>query len=147
MKRISTLPTRRGWRTDAGRWLFVPSREETDMKGAVLGLDVGGANLKAAHTYGAARSLPFALWKDPGRLAAALHPLLADGRAAARLAVTMTGELGDCFESKRDGVAAILDAVEEAAGGLPLRVFTVEGRFLDAASARRSPLQVAAANW
>ena len=35
------------------------------MKRPVIGLDVGGANLKAAHTNGAARSQPFALWKNP----------------------------------------------------------------------------------
>ncbi len=38
------------------------------MKPSVLGLDMGGANLKAAHTNGAARSRPFALWKNPGGL-------------------------------------------------------------------------------
>jgi (4-(4-[2-(gamma-L-glutamylamino)ethyl]phenoxymethyl)furan-2-yl)methanamine synthase len=117
------------------------------VKRPVLGLDVGGANLKAAHTNGAARSRPFALWKDPAGLAPALRSLIADMPAAEVLAVTMTGELCDCFESKREGVAAILDAVEEAAGRTPVRVFSLDGRFLDVASARRSPLQVAAANW
>jgi probable H4MPT-linked C1 transfer pathway protein len=123
------------------------------MKRPVLGLDVGGANLKTAHTNGAARSRPFALWKDPAGLAAALRALVADMPTADLLAVTMTGELCDCFETKRDGVAAILDAVEEAwhalpgRATLPVRVFTTQGRFLDAASARRFPLDVAAANW
>ena len=40
-----------------------------------LALDIGGANLKAAHTSGATRSLPFALWKQPERLADALRCL------------------------------------------------------------------------
>ena len=83
------------------------------MQRRVLGLDVGGANLKAAHTDGAALSRPFALWKDPGGLAGALRGLIAEMAAADLLAVTMTGELCDCFESKRQGVLAILDAVEE----------------------------------
>ena len=30
-----------------------------------LGFDVGGANIKAAHSSGQARSLPFELWKRP----------------------------------------------------------------------------------
>ena len=32
---------------------------------AILGLDIGGANLKAAHTDGTARSVAFPLWKHP----------------------------------------------------------------------------------
>ena len=117
------------------------------MNRAVLGLDVGGANLKAAHTDGAARSRPFALWKHPGGLADALRGLVAETPAADVLAVTMTGELCDCFESKRQGVLAILDAVEAAAAGKPVRVWRIDGRFTDLAEARAAPLKAAAANW
>ncbi len=114
---------------------------------AILGLDVGGANLKAAHTNGAARSRPFALWKNPASLADALRGLIAETPAADALAVTMTGELCDCFESKRQGVGAILDAVEASAAGKPIRVWTIDGRFTDLAKARAAPLMAAAANW
>ena len=114
---------------------------------SVLGLDVGGANLKAAHAGGAARSRPFALWKNPGGLADALRGLIAEMPSAELLAVTMTGELCDCFESKRQGVIAILDAVEEAAAGKPIRVWRTDGQFVDLAAARNTPLKAAAANW
>ena len=117
------------------------------MNRPVLGLDVGGANLKAAHTTGVARSRPFALWKDPGGLGDALRGLIAEMPAAESLAVTMTGELCDCFESKREGVAFILDAVQEAAGRTRVEVFCNEGRFVVPEAARGMPLQVAAANW
>jgi (4-(4-[2-(gamma-L-glutamylamino)ethyl]phenoxymethyl)furan-2-yl)methanamine synthase len=117
------------------------------MKPSVLGLDVGGANLKAAHTDGAARSRPFALWKNPGGLADVLRGLIADMPSADLLAVTMTGELCDCFESKGQGVNAILDAVEAAAAGKPIRVWRTDSRFVDVAAARRNPLMAAAANW
>ena len=117
------------------------------MQRRVLGLDVGGANLKAAHADGAARSRPFALWKDPGGLAGALRDLIADMPDADLLAVTMTGELCDCFESKRQGVIAILDAVQEAAQGKPIRVWRTDGKFVDITEARKTPLQTAAANW
>ncbi len=113
----------------------------------VLGLDIGGANLKAAHSGGAARARPFALWKDPAALPAALRELLRDWPPFDRLAVTMTGELCDCFPSKRHGVAAILDAVEEAAGSVPVRVWQTGGRLADPASARAVPLRTASANW
>jgi probable H4MPT-linked C1 transfer pathway protein len=117
------------------------------MTPGVLGLDVGGANLKAAHSGGAARSHPFALWKEPAALPGRLQRLLAAMPPADVLAVTMTGELCDCFESKRQGVGAILDAVGEAAGGLPVRVWRNDGRFVDPAAARAAPLRTASANW
>jgi probable H4MPT-linked C1 transfer pathway protein len=127
---------------------FTTERKQSPpMTPTVLGLDVGGANLKAAHTDGAARTRPFDLWKDPAGLPAALAALLSEMPRADRVAVTMTGELCDCFETKREGVAAILDAVEKAAGGTPTRVWRNDGRFVDVAAARQTPLQVAAANW
>ena len=42
------------------------------MAASVLGLDIGGANLKAAHSAGLARLMPFELWKYPAGLASAL---------------------------------------------------------------------------
>jgi probable H4MPT-linked C1 transfer pathway protein len=113
----------------------------------VLGLDIGGANLKAAHTRGAARLRPFALWKDPAGLPDALRSLLHEMPSFDLLAVTMTGELCDCFETKRQGVAAILDAVEAVAGRSLVRVWRTDGRLVDAATARQTPLRTAAANW
>jgi probable H4MPT-linked C1 transfer pathway protein len=113
----------------------------------VLGLDIGGANLKAAHTGGAARVRPFALWKAPAALPDALRALLRDWPPFDRLAVTITGELCDCFESKRQGVAAILDAVEAAAAPVPIRVWRTDGRSVDPAAARAAPLLTASANW
>src|SRR5579884_2539286 len=114
---------------------------------AVLGLDIGGANLKAAHTDGQARSVPFELWKQPKRLPDVLRRLIHDLPSANELAVTMTGELCDCFRSRRHGVLAILDAVAAAAGQTPVRIWGNDGRFADPPEARRKPLQVASANW
>jgi probable H4MPT-linked C1 transfer pathway protein len=121
------------------------------MARAILGLDVGGANLKAAwSTLGGppARSVPFALWRDPAGLGREIKKLIAgcDYPAFDRLAVTMTGELCDCYGSKREGVLAILDGVEEAAS-VPVDVWTTQGRFATLAQARHQPLAAAAANW
>jgi probable H4MPT-linked C1 transfer pathway protein len=114
---------------------------------SVLGLDIGGANLKAAHTEGRALSVPFALWKEPALLPHALRKLVETMPPADVWAVTMTGELCDCFESKRQGVLAILDAVSDVAGNTPVRVWRNDCRFVDLATARKTALQVAAANW
>jgi probable H4MPT-linked C1 transfer pathway protein len=113
----------------------------------IVGLDIGGANLKAADAGGRALTVPFPLWKQPERLAEALRDLLEKFSPADALAVTMTGELCDCFPNKRQGVAHILEAADRVAAGRPLWIWTHEERFVDAAAARTIPLRVAAANW
>jgi probable H4MPT-linked C1 transfer pathway protein len=117
------------------------------MPRTALGLDIGGANLKAAHSAGPARSRPFALWKAPAALPDALRDLLRDWPPYDVLAVTMTGELCDCFTTKREGVLTILDAVSAVAGSAPVRVWRTDGRLVDLAAARAAPLLAAAANW
>src|SRR5262249_4761154 len=64
-----------------------------------------------------------------------------------RLAVTMTGELCDCFESKRQGVEAILATLEPLASRSAICIWHQDGRFVDLERARADPLSVAAANW
>jgi (4-(4-[2-(gamma-L-glutamylamino)ethyl]phenoxymethyl)furan-2-yl)methanamine synthase len=112
-----------------------------------LGLDIGGANLKACHSTGVASLRPFALWKNVDALGCVLKEFLGQLPDHDVLAVTMTGELCDCFETKREGVQRILDAVESAAAGRPVRVWRTDGRFRDLAAARADPLPTAAANW
>jgi probable H4MPT-linked C1 transfer pathway protein len=114
---------------------------------AVLGLDIGGANLKAATADRRAVSVPFALWKQPDKLPAALAELVGRFPDADELAVTMTGELCDCFETKRQGVDAILRAVANVSRSRPVRVWSTDGVFLATTEARANHLKVAAANW
>ncbi|MBI2803835.1 MAG: H4MPT-linked C1 transfer pathway protein [Planctomycetes bacterium] len=117
------------------------------MSKPTLGLDIGGANLKAVHSSGQARAVPFALWKYPERLGTELKRLCDSVPAFDRLAVTMTGELCDCFETKREGVKAILRAVRTVAGTTAIWVWTTGGRFLTLEEANEKPLSAAAANW
>lgn len=113
----------------------------------ILAFDIGGANLKAADGRGFAVSRFFPLWQEPNELADALAALTADAPPADCFAVTMTGELADCFETKADGVGHILAAVERVAGDRRVLVYRTDGRFVSAAQARNEPLAVAAANW
>jgi len=113
----------------------------------VLGLDIGGANLKAAHARGAARLVPFALWKRPELLPERLRELLDGLPPWDVLAVTMTGELCDCFENKRAGVRAILDAVRHVAEPSRVRLWSNLGRFVAWDAATHDPLMLASANW
>ena len=112
-----------------------------------LGLDIGGANLKAADGRDAAVSVPFPLWKNPDGLADALRDLAGRFPPFDRLAVTMTGELCDCFETKAGGVAHILEACEKLAAGRPVWVWQTAGEFVDPATARECWQLTAAANW
>jgi (4-(4-[2-(gamma-L-glutamylamino)ethyl]phenoxymethyl)furan-2-yl)methanamine synthase len=117
------------------------------MAPTILGLDIGGANLKAATADKRAVSVPFPLWKQPDKLPAALAELVARFPDADELAVTMTGELCDCFETKRDGVNAIISAVRFASGARPIHVWSTDGVFLNSEEAKRNHMKVAAANW
>ncbi|MFP6738325.1 MAG: hydantoinase/oxoprolinase family protein [Planctomycetota bacterium] len=110
------------------------------------GIDIGGANLKGARDDGIVVTRAFALWREPEGLAAALRELLAALEPFDRLAVTMTGELCDCYSSKEEGVLHILAAVEEAAAIAPQFWLLDEG-LCDLERARAEPLQAAAANW
>ena len=112
----------------------------------VSGLDIGGANLKAAHTDGQALSVPFELWKNAGPFAGRAPPADHEMPPADVLAVTMTGELCDCFESKRQGVLAILDAVAAVADD-PRARLAERWPFRRCRRGRAAPLHAASANW
>jgi probable H4MPT-linked C1 transfer pathway protein len=112
-----------------------------------LGLDIGGANLKAADASGFATARPFAIWRAPEKLTSELQSLLANAPPHRRLAVTMTAELADCFETKAAGVRAIVDAVVAAADGRVVSVYATTGEFLAPHEAQNRPLEVAASNW
>lgn len=112
-----------------------------------LALDIGGANLKAADGHGFAESYAFALWREPNRLAQELRTIIAEAPESTHLAVTMTGELADCFESKSQGVQHILKAVHAAADGRHTRVYLTDGMIVTPQVASMKPLQAAASNW
>jgi probable H4MPT-linked C1 transfer pathway protein len=113
----------------------------------LIGLDIGGANLKAADGRGRSAQIPFALWKHPERLDAEVRALLGMFGDRDRVALTMTGELCDCFETKSAGVRHILDHVARAAAPVPLRVWTTAGEFRARQQIDAEPLLAAAANW
>jgi (4-(4-[2-(gamma-L-glutamylamino)ethyl]phenoxymethyl)furan-2-yl)methanamine synthase len=112
-----------------------------------LALDIGGANLKAAHGDGTTRTLPFEVWKRPAELTTALAALIEWFPSVDRLAVTMTAELCDCFRTKAEGVLAIIDAVEQAAEGCPVSIWGIDGKFHQLSDIKARPALAAAANW
>nr|AAY89268.1 putative tetrahydromethanopterin biosynthesis protein [uncultured bacterium BAC10-10] len=126
------------------------------MRPPIIGWDVGGANVKAAlitdshQNPSAVLERPFALWRDPTRLPEVLAEVagrLGIEHRASAMAVTMTAELADCFSTKREGVASVLDAFCAAFPGLEPWIYGVDGRFRTVGQAREESHVVAAANW
>ena len=119
----------------------------------ILGWDVGGANIKAARIGDEGRpgpavvERPFALWREPHRLPVVLSEVADRIGNARTMALTMTAELADCFATKREGVAFVLDAFSAAFPEVEPWVYGVDGRFRSAEAARQRPLEVASANW
>jgi hypothetical protein len=73
----------------------------------ILGLDIGGANTKAASADGKyAKSVYLPLWKN-APLEKVLKRINAEQKPEA-VAVVITGELADCFSSKREGLESIM---------------------------------------
>jgi probable H4MPT-linked C1 transfer pathway protein len=113
-----------------------------------LGLDIGGANIKAATSDGDSACRPFAIWQNKDGLLQELKqlPLLA-GTRPDLVALTMTAELADCFACKAEGVEFIVRTVAEAFPDSVLRVWMTSGEFADPGDAIELPQLVAAANW
>lgn len=114
-----------------------------------LGLDIGGANIKAASTDGLALSIPFRFWVEHEQLRTVLERIIKDS-AATNVAVTMTAELADCFPSRKAGVESIVDCVEAVCEKLKLDapVFAAtDVEFRSANQAKSMWQKTAAANW
>jgi probable H4MPT-linked C1 transfer pathway protein len=112
-----------------------------------IGLDIGGANLKAAHSSGWSNSLAFPMWKQPETLAMGIAQLLEDAPAFIGVGVTMTGELADCFATRAEGVLRILEQTTLILPASMVRIYGVDGQWRTPSAAARVPWTVAASNW
>lgn len=124
----------------------------------VLGLDIGGANLKLTVMYcvdGVISHVKvlteyFPIWRR-GRenLQMALRNLVKKSSLEnPDLAViTMTAELSDVYFSKIEGVNHIVDSTKLALQNVELRFLNVHGELLNSEEVKSKPLEVAAANW
>lgn len=113
----------------------------------VLGLDIGGANLKAARSDGQAATIAFPLWRQPDKLTGGIIELMLRVPHQGTVAVTMTGEICDCFPNKQAGVRHILEALERALPNASLFIWRNDGKWASLQHAKDDPLPVASANW
>ncbi|NLF88441.1 H4MPT-linked C1 transfer pathway protein [Candidatus Bathyarchaeota archaeon] len=122
----------------------------------VIGYDVGGANTKAALLQiddGKASikvaSQYFPIWKTPHLLPQVLLSLnkqLGAGDLDA-IGVTMTAELSDAYQTKREGVIHILGSVQKAYPNSSTYVLNSDAQLLSTEDAENNHLYVSSANW
>jgi len=100
----------------------------------MIGIDVGGANLKIVDDTGVhIHYCP--LWKE-----SLLAEIIAEYKDAGSAAVVMSGELADGFFDKKEGISFIVDAVRKT---FPDAIFYgMDGKFHQGACR-----ELAAANW
>jgi (4-(4-[2-(gamma-L-glutamylamino)ethyl]phenoxymethyl)furan-2-yl)methanamine synthase len=119
---------------------------------AVCGWDIGGAHLKrvcldAAGRVTDARQIVCPLWRGVEHLRGAM-PAAWDGGGDTLHAVSMTGELCDNFESRADGVSAILAVVADVLGDRRTRIYAGPRGWCSVEQAMAlGPEWIASANW
>jgi len=122
----------------------------------VLGLDIGGANIKAAYVQsqkGVIRDVQvlveyFPVWKKSQNLGQILQKLgeSVGGRFDA-VGVTLTAELADVYRTKREGVEHVLGCVREVFSYVPVYILNTDAELESFEEALAAPLGVASANW
>ncbi len=126
---------------------------------SVLGLDIGGANTKAAFVGtrgGEVLELRteleyFPFWKRDTtqffNMLSRLKQKVSDGVELDGVAVTLTAELSDAYRTKREGVNHILDCVCRVFSETEVLVLDSNAGLRSIYSAKHNPLAVASANW
>lgn len=119
----------------------------------IIGWDIGGAHVKAALLDEAGRVLqviqePCPLWKGLSHLEAAIDAIMQQWpHASLQHAVTMTGELVDCFVSREQGVSAIIGTLRNQLNTDKLGIFAGQ-RFIAADKVTPADtMAIASANW
>ena len=119
----------------------------------IMGWDLGGAHLKAAHIddHGQVRrviQLPCPLWQGLDRLAKAVDQALAAVPTAVGYhAITMTGELVDLFGSRREGVGRLAAVMTEKLAPAAIGFYAGDEGFVAPHAVADATDKLASANW
>jgi probable H4MPT-linked C1 transfer pathway protein len=123
----------------------------------IIGLDIGGANTKAAFVKTNHESLHqieviaeyFPIWKYPTKLADTLLKIRERLNTAniEGVGVTMTAELSDAYQTKEEGVKQILACVAKVFADTTILVLDADATLRSLTEALSEPLKVASANW
>ena len=133
-------------------------------KASILGLDIGGANTKAVfvkfqddkiiESYPYIEYFPFwekSLKEIPYLLKNIVSQIIEKNNYDLEdidiIAVTITAELSDAFQTKREGINTILHALVQVFPEEKLTFISNGGMFVDTGPVNMDPLRIAAANW
>jgi probable H4MPT-linked C1 transfer pathway protein len=130
----------------------------------ILGLDIGGANTKAAFieikdekiikATSVIEYFPF--WEKTTKdiltmFNNLIERLTSDNPISQEqinfIAISITAELSDAFYTKREGIFTILEALKEVFGTNRLKFITIDNQFVDFSLAKKDYLAISAANW
>jgi probable H4MPT-linked C1 transfer pathway protein len=129
-----------------------------------MGLDIGGANTKAAllnlqdkkviESFSYIEYFPFwekTLKQFPEMLVRLKQHLIENNTFQLEdieyYAITITAELSDAFQTKREGIHTILDALESVFGKYKLKFINNEAKFIDFDRVKANYSSISAANW
>jgi len=130
----------------------------------ILGLDIGGANTKAAliifknsgiyESFSYIEYFPFwekILSQIPDLFNRIELNLIEKNALTLEkidfIIVTITAELSDAFQTKREGILTILEALEKYFHKDKLKFITNQNKFIDYTTAKSEYFSIAAANW
>ena len=111
----------------------------------LIALDIGGAQIKAADGRGWTRVSPFPMWLKWEKLRSKIASFLS--HRPNKIVATMTGEIADCFSSRKSGVAHIVNSLCDAADKALIGIYTSDGELVSPEKAKHNYHTVAAANW
>lgn len=125
----------------------------------VLGLDIGGANTKATFVKTQEQNVVeiksileyFPVWKNEKnqlpKLLKKLKKSLVNSKELDGVGITITAELSDAYQTKKEGISQVLESVAEVFGDVPIFVLDVEANLLSVDDALEKYLEVSSANW
>jgi len=118
-----------------------------------IGWDLGGAHLKAARLDPHGRvmqvvQLPCPLWQGLIHLKLAIDNALQQlSTPCARHALTMTGELADLFDNRREGVRSLLESFSASVSAQQISIYAGAAGFATVDQHDAVWEQIASANW
>ena len=123
----------------------------------ILGLDIGGANLKASlieDEHIIKNYLKYyPIWthdiKELDIMLFDIRKTMEKTKKLDAIAITMTAELSDAFYTKREGVLLITDSIRRVFHDYINKLYfmNIFGQFVNIEEVLKNPLQIAAANW
>jgi len=129
-----------------------------------LGLDIGGANTKAALTLFKNKDIIksfsyieyFPFWEKTINDISEMFKRIVENLIIRNyfksniidyITVTITAELSDAFQTKREGILTILKALKQVFDKNKLFFITNQGKFINYTSAKLEHMSIAASNW